>query len=1127
MVATVPPSSSRRPSAQRRQDIRHRLRRRLPAAVRRSTQQGLALAAVTVSVLLCATALATLVTLAGSSVGSGQIRRLAADPDTRVSVTASFDTAGMAAADRDVRAAADRVFAGAPERTYVGLVGTAPVAVKRVDGGTKVPDGPGGSGLHPIAVQDGRAFGQLVAGRWPAGAADAAAGAFTALPSVRVGTGSTAPVDAAVPEPLARRLGLRPGSRVQVQDAFSRTMELRISAVFRASGAAGFWSAMAGDGSADESAGEKVLLVPAAAVNGSAVLNGHLTAHWSVQPDFARLGAGDLTGLRDRVRAFAGSHSNVSVFRGKQPPLDDLKISSGLPGAIDQLALPAVAARSELYLPSVMLAVLALATLVLAGRQTTVRRRGELALQQARGSGTLRLLRGAGVEWALTGVPAALAAPYVAGLLHPGSRGSGAWAAVGLTLLVHAGAVLLPALPQVRLSAARNPRAAVAQRLGADLALLAVAVLGYLELRRHHSLVGAGSGSNAGGLSVDPVLVLVPAAASGAAALLLLRLLPLTSRLLDAFGRRSRTLVGALAGWQLSRRSARNAGPIVLMCLAVSASAFATTALACLGGLTTEQAAYTVGADVRVAPTGQDGYSATVLGGAYRALPAVTGVAPVTRTPANLPGGATEDLVGTLGGPAPRPRSPIADGITLPGRPTALLLDETLRSDGDSSAPVLSLTLQDADGLQSTVSAALPAADGARHTLVVPLGLPQSGGHPRTYPLTVSALNVLPKPGVRAARLDLRLHRVGSRGATDSWATALPAGQVWTDGTTHAADVRAAACGKDGPDSYAFIGAPGVCAILPGSPGVLHADVSTGFRDPKYAGDAPPGQDSASVEAPTAPGGQVRLVAGPAGGPAPLPVVADATALRDGHLTVGSTTTLDVGLSSPVTAKIVGVPASLRGLGRGQGHLIADQRQLAAALTLAGGLQKDPAFWRIDSSDTSRTAAAVAAEPALGHATTTASAAAALQADPFRRGLHRVLELVRLLAPAFAVVAFTVHAVVSTRQRRKEFALLRAIGIRSQGLSVLLGAEQLGLVLFAVIPGALMGMALASTVLPLVTLDDTGHAPYPPLPVVLPWATVALVTALTAVAIGAVVLLLARLLARVDLVRVLRAGEDR
>ncbi|SHN08924.1 FtsX-like permease family protein [Actinacidiphila paucisporea] len=1075
------------------------------------------------SVLLCATALATLVTLAGSSVGSGEIRRLATDPGAQISVNASFDPQGMAAADRDVRAAAARVFAGVPQRTYVGLLGTAPVAVKRVDGGTKVPDGPGGSGLHPVAVQDGRAFGRLVAGRWPADAADAPAGAFTALPGVRVGTGSTAPVDAAVPDSLARRLGLRPGSRMLVQDDFSRTMTLRISGVFQANGAAGFWPAMAGDLSEDAGASQKLLVVPVAALNGSAVLNGHLTAHWSVQPDFSRLGAGDLAGLRDRVHAFSGSRIALSVFRGKQPPLDDLKISSGLPGAIDQLAVPAVAARSELYLPSVMLAVLALATLVLAGRQMTVRRRAELALQQARGSGTLRLLRGAGAEWALTGIPAALAAPYAAGLLHPGSRGRGAWAAVGLTLLVHAGAVMLPALPQVRLPAARGARAAVAQRLGADLALLAVAVLGYLELRRHHALIGAAGASAGGSLSVDPVLVLVPALASGAAALLLLRLLPLTSRLLDASGRRSRALIGALAGWQLSRRSARNAGPVVLMCLAVSASAFATTALACLGGLTSEQAAYTVGADVRVDPTAQDSYSSAVLNGAYRALPAVTGVTPVTRTTANLPGGATEELVGTLAGPAPRPRSPIVYGVALPGRPTALLLDETLRSAGDTPAPVLALTVQDATGLQSTVSAALPAADGARHLLVVPLDLPLTGGHPRTYPLTVTAVNVLPTPGVHPARLDLRLNRIGSRGATDRWAAALPAGQVWTDGTNHAADARAAACGTNGPDSYAYVGAPGVCAIVPGGTGLLRADVSTGFQDPRKGS----GQDADTYEVETAPGGQVRFVASPVGGPAPLPVMADATALRDGHLVVGSTTRLDVGLGSPVTARIVGEPGSLRGLGRGQGHLIADQRQLATALTLAGGLQQDPAFWWIGSRDSARTAAAIEAEPALGSVTTATSAAAALRSDPFRHGLRRVLELVRWLAPCFAVVAFTVHAVVSTRQRRKEFALLRAIGIRSQGLSVLLSAEQLGLALFAVVPGALMGMALASTVLPLVTLDDSGRPPYPPLPVVLPWGTVALVTVLTALAISAVVLALARLLARVDLVRVLRAGEDR
>ncbi|MET7489941.1 ABC transporter permease [Streptomyces sp. NPDC005538] len=1079
------------------------------------------LAAVSVTVLLCATALATLAALAGSSVQAGAVRRLAADLGAQVTVNASFRAGGMAAADRDVRAAADRVFAGVPQRTYVGLLGTSAVSVTGIDGDAGRPRGPGGSGLHPVAVQSAGRFGELTAGRWPAGTADAPAGAFTSLPDVRVSTGSTAPVDAAVPQALARLLGVRPGSTLQVRDAFDRAMTLRITGVFRASGAAGFWPAMAGDLAQGETADQELLVVSASALNGSAVLNGTLTAHWAVRPDLSRLDADGLAGLRDRLRAFSGSESRVSVFQGRQPSLEDLTVGSGLPGAIDDLTVPTVVARSSLYLPSVMLAVLALATLVLAARELTVRRRDELALQQARGAGTLRLLRGATAEWALTGVPAAAVAPFLAALLHPGGRGTDAWAAVGLTLMVHAAAVLLPVLPSSRSRPSRGARAAAAQRLGADLALLAVAVLGYLELRRHHSLIAdVGTGSAA----ADPVLVLVPALVAGTAALLLLRLLPLTALLLDAFGRRSRGLVLALAGWQVSRRAARTAGPVVLMCLAVSVSAFATTALACLGGLASEQAAFTVGADVRIDPSADNGYPASVLAAAYRALPAVTAVTPVTQSTVNLPGGTTEGLVGTIGGPAPRTPSPVVPGIPLPGRPTALLLDERLRSDGGRAAPDLELTVQDASGLVSAVTTHLPAADGARHTVVVPLDVALSDGHPRTYPLTVTAVNVLPQPNTRPARLDLELLRIGARGTTDTWVTGLPAGQIWADGTDHAADATAGACAGRLTGAY-DLGTPGVCSIAPGRTEALRTTISTGIAPSTATSDAFGGLAVSDYD--TRPGGTVRFVAGRAGTPAPLAVRADATALRDARLKVGTTTTLDLGAGGRVAARIVGRVKSPPGLGRGQGHLIADQRELSATVTRAGGDQEDPAFWWLASADSARTATAAEAQPALGRVTTTARTAASLQADPFRVGLRRVLELVRYLAPGFAVIAFTAHAVVSTRQRRTEFALLRAIGVRTKSLSALLGAEQLGLALFAVLPGALMGMALASAVLPLVTVDDTGRTPYPPLPQLLPWTTVTLTALATALAISAVVLALARLLARVDLVRVLRAGDDR
>ncbi|WP_329271889.1 ABC transporter permease [Streptomyces pseudovenezuelae] len=1090
--------------------------------VRRATQHGPTLAAVAVTVLLCATALAALAALAGRSVQDGAVRRLAGRLDAQVSVSASFRAGGMAVADRDVRAAAERVFAGVPQRTYVGLLGVSPVSVTGIGDGASPPRAPGASGLHPVAVQGGGGFGQLVAGRWPVGTADAPAAAFTSLPEVRVGSGSTAPVDAALPDALARRLGVGPGTALRVEDAFGRAVTVRITGVFRARGAVGFWPAMAGDLAPGATADQSLLVVSASDLNGSTVLNGHLTAHWSVQPDFSRVDADSLAGLRERLRAFSGSRTRVSVFGGRQPSLDDLTVVSGLPGAIDDLTVPMVAARSSLYLPSVMLAALALATLVLAARQLTVRRRDELALQRARGAGTLRLLGSAAGEWALTGIPAAVAAPFLAGLLHPGDRGTGAWAAVGVTLLVHAVAVLLPVLPSARPQLARGVRAAAAQRLSVDLALAAIAVLGYLELRRHHSLL---AGLGTGGASADPVLVLVPTLVAGAAALLLLRLLPLASLALDAFGRRSRGVVLALAGWQLGRRAARNAGPVVLMCLAVSVSAFATTALACLGALASEEAAFTVGADVRISPSAAGSYPSSVLGSAYRALPAVTAVTPVTRSTVNLPGGATEDLVGTIGGPAPRTPSPGVHGIRLPGRPTALLLEERLSSDGNRAAPGLELTVQDASGLVSTATTHLPAADGARHTVVVPLDVALSGGHPRQYPLTVTAVSLLPQPDTRPARLDLELIRVGARGTSDTWVTRLPRGQAWADGTDHASDSTAGACeGK--PTGGYEPGTPGVCSVVQGGSAVLRTSVSTGIRPSQDIDDSLGGGVLADSDYDVRPASRVRLVAGPVGRPAPLPVRADASTLSAARLSVGATTTLDLG-SARITAKVVSRVDSLPGLGRGQGHLIADQRQLAIAMTRAGADQVDPAFWWLSSTDSARSAAAAQAQPALGRVTTTARTAASLQADPFRSGLRRALELVRYLAPAFAVIAFTVHAVVSTQQRRKEFALLRAIGIRAGHLSALLATEQLGLALFAVVPGALMGMALASAVLPLVTVDDSGQTPYPPLPLVIPWATVTLFTVATAVAISAVVLALARLLSRVDLVRVLRAGEDR
>ena len=1101
--------------------------RRLPASVRRSAHHGLVLTAVAVTVLLAATVLAALAALAGNAVDQGAGVRLAADPRAQVQVSAGFQATGLAAADKAVRSATAQVFGGVPEQTYLGLLGVGPLIVSRTGGSNG-----NGAVLHPVAVQGAARFGRLVSGDWPSGVADAPSTSFTSLPTVSPGAsaqGTASTVDAALPQQLAQLFGVRPGARLTLGDAFGRPVTVRVTGVYTARGNAGFWPGMAGDPTAAQGAANSLFVVSPAALNGTAALNGQVIAYWSAQGDFAGAAANQLAGLRDRAGAFAGSHADLSVFHGAQPPLSRMTVVSSLPQAVDALAAPIAVARSALYQPTALLAVLALTALVLTARQLAEHRSGELALQQARGAGTGRLLAAAAAEWGLTGIPAAVAAPFLAQLLVHGALGPAGWTAAVLTLTVQGAAVLLPVLSpalrpllsripmQRRHSGRRRAGAVAVQRAGLDLALAVVALLGWLELAHHHAVV-QGTSVAAGPVSVpavDPVLVLAPVVACVAAALLLFRLMPLTSRLLDRYGRRRTGLVLPLAGWQLSRRSARNAGPVLLMCLAAAVGALAGTALACLDGLALDQARFTVGADVRVDTSADGGYAPSVLAGAYRALPGVTAVTPVTLTPVTAAAGTTLQIVGTDTGAATTP-----DGLLLPGRPSALRLDETLTSNGAKAAPTLELTFQDASGLTDSVNAALPDADGSRHTVTVPLPVNGSGGRPRDYPLTLTSITLVPQAGQDAARLRLVLHRIGSSTDTDTaatdWAGALPRGLAWADRTVFAGGARTtAACNATPAGSDLFEpGPPGVCSLTadtsdPG--GLFSATISTGVPDLT-----------------TDPGSRLRIAVTSSAPAAPVPVLADPRALAALHHAVGDTVSLDLGSGRSLPARITGSVAAVPGLGstRTTGWFTADQHTLAAALAAAGVDQQPPALWRLTSTDSARTAAAVTAQPALGSALTVAQSTAQLRGDPFRGGLRRVLTLCRLLAPAFAVIGFTVHAVVSTRERRREFALLRAMGARSRSLATLLWAEQLSIALFAVVPGALLGTALAAQVLPLITVDDSGQPPFPPLRVRVPWGGVALSAMGTAALICLVVMALSRLLARVDLVRVLRAGES-
>ena len=174
-------------------------------------------------------------------------------------------------------------------------------------------------------------------------------------------------------------------------------------------------------------------------------------------------------------------------------------------------------------------------------------------------------------------------------------------------LLVAAGAVvivLVPVLRTVTPGAARSRRGRTAtvagvSRAGADVALLVLAVLAGLELRRY-SAVSARPGS--GGLGVDPVLVLAPALALAGGTTAVLRLLPVAAKLGDRLAGRGRRLTGALAGWQISRQPVRQSGAVLLVVLAVATGTLAIAQRQSWIGSGHDQAAFTAGADVRADP---------------------------------------------------------------------------------------------------------------------------------------------------------------------------------------------------------------------------------------------------------------------------------------------------------------------------------------------------------------------------------------------------------------------------------------------------------------------------------------------------------------------------------------------
>ncbi|WP_399930651.1 FtsX-like permease family protein [Streptomyces kanamyceticus] len=1077
--------------------------RRVPAAVRGSRHHGLVLGAAGLAVLLAATVLAALAALFEKAVEGGVQRRLAADREAVVEVAGPHRADGARRLDQDVRAALGRAYRDVPHHTWSAL--RAPAARSDELAVTEAAGRPRQDAtLTVVAVEGAGRHAALRAGRWP-----------------RPRAGS---VEVALTEAAAAELAVRPGDDVTVRGADERLVRTKVVGLYAAGDRSpAVWASLSSTFGTPDS----VAVAAREAFAGSRGLAGDAAALWLGLPEAGGLRLGDIGALQDRAKRFAGSDASLSVLRGGGgPPGDDIIVSAGLRRALGRLTAPIAVARAGLYVPATLLAALAATTLVLTARQLAEHRRPELALLAARGAGTRRLVLSTAGQWACVAVPAGVAAPFLAGPLLrglaeagliegevPGSAATGlGWTAALAAVAAHGAALLLPTARVVRDRRAvtrlrlRVARFAGAQRLGADVALAAVAVLGWLQLRQYRSPVTVADG-------LDPLLVLAPVAMTGAAALLGLRFLPLLARVIDPLARRARGLVLPLGGWQIGRRAARHAGPALVVTLALAVAALSSTALAILDRGDRDQAAFQVGADLRVEPG--EGVAPEERRGAYEALPGAVAVTPVITSEGYVGQDAVAvTAVNTARGPVPSLRGDLADapvrdlvaplgrGIPehgLPVRGERSLRELPLRvrmsaSGGGDVVPVrLTVHFEDGDGL------------GRSSSVVI------KEGQARSVPLKVGVRG----GGVRILQIDLSM--VGERvrrtyRLTVDRVPGLARAARWHDLRADAPDRHAAGCPGVRRERGASGEAPGpvLCQDTPG-PGTL---VDAVLRGPdvrlKY------------------PAWNVRLGTDRTKGRPAAPALAGDALLASGAIRVGDTVTVRRSAGGSARVRIVGRLAAVPGVPRDRPRLLADSRAMAAQWVLSGALpEAEEAWWvGVRGADTGAAMAAVRADPRLGKAVDVPWARAELAADPLRRGARGALTLCLLLAPAFAVIAFALHTVVSARSREREFALLRALGVRRGQVAAYLWTEQLTPAGVAAVLGTGLGAALASVIMPVVTVDAEGDPVFPSLVTQVPWVRVGVTAGVTAAVICAVVTVAARVLGRVDLARVLRVGEE-
>ncbi|MFB7051598.1 FtsX-like permease family protein [Streptomyces vinaceus] len=1095
-----------------------RMRGRWPLAV-----------AVLLTVLITATAL-TALTAFTRGVGEEGLRRALTGPErsrTAVVITSGHPAATRAKDDESVRAYAHEVFGRLPV--------TSQNMARSRSYGLPGPSASGSDADLTLLASLGRDHVQLLAGQWPQ-PAEAATGAAGAA------------LQAAVPRAALARLGLAESALpapVRLEDRFGGPpLNVLVTGVYRATDPDSAYWRLDPLGGREIQATAFTTYGPLL-VDDTAFTSGGLLQNYRgtlLTPDLRTVRAPEAAAVRTAAKPAA-----VSLERASS-----LQAATELPELLAQLDSGLLVARSTLLLGALQLAVLSAAALLLVSHIMMVRQEPERVLLTARGASRRRLGALSAAESLLLALPAAVLAPL---LTPPLLRLFGGFGPLGrlhleipgtwLVWPVAAGCALACVLLTTLPAALRGASAAVLRRVGSrqalatgaarsglDLALVALAVLGYQQLSQYGGTEGpAPEGPADGGLGVDPVLVAAPALALCAGTLLVLRLLPFAARAGGRLAARGRSLAPALFGWQLARRPGRATGPVLLLVLAVSSGILALGQHTAWSDSQRDQADFETAGGLRIsgssmAPMGQ--------AGRYGALPGAERLIPVVRRQQQLPGGGVGEILALDAAEAaarvplradlrdgremrelfaplaatdrdPRPGAApsgpgasanaapgqaasgaAAPGIALPGSPRRIDLAVTVRTSGTSWATV-SLLLRDRFGaVHATPPATLPANGEA--TLPFPLdaltGAP-IGSAATPLALAGVRLSYAGEDGPAGQGSELTVRGIAVSDTTSGGS--VPVTTTGTDAQSGATTWRSAPP-QGGPRNLT---APALAPVAAGSADVLRLRFWGGFGTEK-------GVRAVLFPAPSAP----PAVA--------VPAIATTGYLRAIGASVGQTVNVTMsGASVPVriTAAVDCLPVA------GRTALAVDLRTLGRYLLESSGQQPDaPGEWWLPAAsatdpDPGRAAAALRAGARTERVQLRGEITAGLLDDPLSVGPQSALAALAAACAALAAIGFATSTAAERRVRAREFSILLALGAPRRSLARAAFAEGGVLVALGTAAGTALGVGLVHLMAPLVVLTPAARRPFPPVRVDMPfWQTL-----LTAAAIAAVPLLSAAL----------------